>query len=130
MTYDHYDLLNWLQPWPIAFRGRRKWKLYFLSMSQAKRLKSCWKEDGKRYSMATVHKRIHKGWLRKHHHICSLARSSSVENKPVIVVVKGVVWDGNHTLLALIERGYNGPVLVAEPIGKAQSKHMWKPKGE
>lgn len=123
---DHYDLLNWSGCWPMGFRGRRKWKLRFVTMTEVKSLRCCWNGH---HTLKTVHCRIMKdNWLNKRHCILSRARNSSIETRPFVIVVKRIVMDGTHLLLALIERKYRGKVLIAESNSKRVGKHLWEPK--
>ncbi len=130
---DHYQLLQWLDPWPMGIRGRRKWKLSLVTMTEVKKLKSCWKEAGApnstRVSMATAHRRVVKNnWCGQGASVRSLARCPEVERRPVLMVIGDTIYDGNHRACALIHRGYRGLVLVAEGSKRATSKHLWLPK--
>lgn len=132
MSVDHYTLLNWAQPWPMGFRGRRKWKLRFATMSELKRLKTCWHEEGKpRVSVETSLKRINEDdWLGLRHSVHGCARLPEIERQPFFLVLHGVIMDGNHRACALLHRGYKGPVLLAESYSKVYSQHLWLPEGE
>lgn len=127
---DHYDLLNWSGCWPMGFQGRRYWRLRFLTMTEIKALRSCWKdENGRRFTLKTVHRRVMKSnWNGARHGLRSRARAASIELRPFALVVRGIVMDGNHTLLALIERGYRGKVLIGESRSRSYGKHLWIPK--
>ncbi len=126
---DHYDLLNWSGCWPMGFRGRRKWNLRFITMTEVKSLRSIWRHKGKRKTMRTTHRLVMKeDLLGRSHSVLSRARNSSIETRPFALVVRGVVIDGNHLLLALIERNYRGKVLIAETRSRSHGKHLWLPK--
>ncbi len=128
MSIDHYDLLNWSDCWPMGFRGRYKWRLRFITMTEVKALRTCWRNDNnrKRPSMATAFRRIMKhNWRGAKHEIESRSRASSIEVRPFAIVIRGIVFDGNHTLWSLMARGYRGRVLIGETRSRPKGKHPW-----
>src|SRR5216117_1382132 len=113
--YPHRDVLAWAAPWPIAFRHARRWRIRFLTLKQTLRFKTFWTDArGRRVSAKVAAARIRKNWLGKDHQVASAARVGLCLHRPVVMVLDGVLVDGNHTLLALERRRYKGRVLVLE----------------
>lgn len=101
------DLVTWLDPWPISISGRYRWQYAFMSMRECTMLRSCWDKELTFRQIAPL---VKQRWGGHDHQIASLARHGI--KHPAILVVGGVVYDGNHRLLALMRRKYRGPVLV------------------
>ncbi len=112
----HRDVVAWAQPWPIRFKtAKGLWRIRLVTLSQALAFKAFWRDDGgRRVTARTAARRIRKNWLGKDHQIASLARVGAVHYRPVLLVEKGIIVDGNHTLLALERLRYRGRILVLE----------------
>lgn len=121
MIVSQKDMLDWLQPWPIAFRYNKKCKVYLTTIERASMLYSFWTYEGKRIRAKDALKKIRKeDWLGKRHQISSYVEHGKPWKKPTIVVSivfgKKVIMDGNHTLLALLQSKKKVKVLVFERI--------------
>lgn len=110
-TVTHRQMLAWVEPWPITWKGRRqfskRWGVSWMPARTAAALfKSYWHPS---VSVSTVSRKratmLDPGRI---HHIAHVARDVG---RPVIVVnADGVVLDGNHTLAALSRS--SRPVMV------------------
>lgn len=116
MTFQHKDLWPWLDPWPIALRGKApRWEAQFMDREQLRDLTVFWTDRGTSVSAGDAELKIRKAhWLGKDHQIASIVRSGRHRQRPIIVTNKyGRVIDGNHTLMALLrDRKWKGKALV------------------
>ncbi len=121
------EVEKWLNPWPIAFKNRRRtWSLSVVPLSACGKLYSLWETDGvgqggrapkKRRTIEWWAQQASKGKMQgNQHYVHMLARfqvpvMSSLTVMTVTYKGKSVVVDGNHHLIAtlLVSRfGYEG----------------------
>ena len=108
MVLNRRGVTTWLDPWPISImKNDFAWNHRFMPMSDCRRLHSCW-EKGATFNELAPSVKIKFGG--QDHQIASLARHGI--RRPAILVVDDVVYDGNHTLFALMRNKYRGPVLA------------------
>lgn len=110
-----YELFD---PWPIALPSC-EWVLRTAKVEDLAEYKCYWWLNvglrKHRVTMREALKRvIEKDWMHQRHMVLGLARSGHLPR--AILIYDGVVVDGNHGLLALAFRRYNGSILVAEAI--------------
>lgn len=100
--------------WPIALPKRWRFKLRVATPKSLIRYRYMNHLGKKRRTIGYVLKNLSLLGGGHEHLIRSIARSNHIPG--IVVVAKGVVIDGNHSLLALLLRGYNKPILIAEAI--------------
>lgn len=112
MKVAQRDVLAWLNPWPIRFRSIHVWTLSFRTVKQCLRYQSFWHVKGRRVTAKTALTLLRGPLADRLHHIEGMARNPACFQKPVLMVHRNVIVDGNHTLLALARKRYRGKVLV------------------
>lgn len=109
MRVKHKDVIAWMDPWPISFiKPPEAWTVRVLTVRQCLTFRAFW-EHG-RFTAKTALKHLRR--LGRDHHVESLQRMKTPLYRPVILVYRGRIVDGNHTLLALSKARYKGKVLV------------------
>lgn len=107
---------DYFNPWPISPSKKEQFKVYFLLFSKARKFKSCWDLNGKRCSIQYMAQIIEaRDWAGKRHYVRSMARSPMLK-KPLILVDRGTIYDGNHSMCAWNLRKYKGQVMVIEKL--------------
>lgn len=109
------QLKNWLDPWPIVFRGNPKFRAKLVTAKQLGKYKSCW--GYQKRTLDEILRLIEEDDFRgKQHQIRSLARSAY---EPRAIIIKdGIVWDGNHGALAMLLRKSKKLIMVLEACKK------------
>ncbi len=112
MRLSTKDLKSWAKPWPIILPKNRLWKARFSTVAKEKQKIKCFWDKDRRVSLTTAYNRIMRDdWLGKRHQIWSISKHWRPET-PMFIVTKGVMIDGNHRFLALIETKYRRKILI------------------
>ncbi len=108
------ELRELLDPWPIAMtKGRYRWTVS--TAAKCSKLKCFWNTPaGKKISVAAAAKKVRKYWPDHHHHVSALIRSGP--GLTFVIVEDGVVVDGNHRLIAMIQMKYRTPVIRVDLV--------------
>ena len=110
---SHKTVEEFWKPWPIVLKKGSRFRLRFVRLSRARKYMAYW--CGGIYTIEDCYYRIKKrDWMGKRHQIESAARHYSFDQPTVIVNKYGIVIDGNHRLLALIQKKYKGLIMILE----------------
>ena len=118
------EATSYFQPWPIRLPSRSRWDVQLIRFSKSLclRLWSCWKDDKRRRVniYRTYEKVICHNYGQQRHQVRSMARHPSTQDKPFFITLdrkfpdgmsRLVVYDGNHTLMALLHAHYDGLIM-------------------
>ena len=110
------EVLGLFEPWPISLPMGVKWKLRVAKPSELTSYLCFWKVDGAKRPFITMREALEmvrfKDWRNQRHMVAGMIRKGYVPS--VIIILDRIVVDGNHGLLSLLWRDYDGPVLVVE----------------
>jgi len=114
------QLIKWLKPWPIQIKmPHAKWQVTLTTASKLRKYKYFNKRsNGKRFSIGTVVKHIQEDkaqYLGGYHHHCLSAMRSKL--RPVAVIcARGLIIDGNHSLISCLLNRDSTPFLKVELV--------------
>jgi hypothetical protein len=111
------QLTELFDPWPILL-PRTKWEVRAVKPKQLRNFKCIWKlKEGFRVPIWVALNQMNAGQFHhQQHYVHAIQRSGHLPK--AIIVYNGVVVDGTHHLLALLNSNSNQTILVAENLGK------------